>query len=86
MSYTRRETRGIWKHFTKTFDSSSFAVCKFCNVHISRGGKNASIKGFKKKTDDTSESSCGIGPPPKKQATVPQLFESGRKYAVDDPQ
>lgn len=104
MSYTRRrETSDIWKYFSKTCETSSFAVCKFCNASISRGGKNAVIKGFTttnlwnhlkrlhkeeidiKKTDDSSESSCDIGPSPKKQATVPQLFESCRKYAVDDP-
>lgn len=100
MPHTRkRETSDIWKYFTKTSAVAATATCKFCNASISRGGKNASIKGFStsnlwnhlkrshsEEIDkiNSSESSCEPGPPSKKQATIPQVFENAKKYAVDD--
>lgn len=98
-SHTRkRETSDIWKYFTKTSAAAAIAICKFCNASISRGGKNASTKGFStsnlwnhlkrshsEEIDkmDNSESS-EPGPPMKKQATIPQILENSKKYAVDD--
>ena len=30
----------IWEHFTVSVNDDKKAVCKYCNVSVSRGGKN----------------------------------------------
>jgi len=96
---SKRESSDIWKYFTKTSATAATATCKFCNASISRGGKNASIKGFSTSNlwnhlkrshseeidkANSTESTCEPGPPIKKQATIPHIFENSKKYAVDD--
>lgn len=101
MSHTRkREISNVWKYFTKASDAATSAVCKSCDAKISRGGKNASVKGFSTSNlwnhlkrwhseeieteTDNSQYRCESVPPPKKQATIIQILENSKKYAVDD--
>lgn len=45
-SRNRQEVSDVWKHFVKVAEAPNKAKCKYCNRHISRGGKNAVVKGY----------------------------------------
>lgn len=45
-SKNKPERSDVWRHFIKVPENPNKARCKYCNREISRGGKNAGIKGY----------------------------------------